>query len=123
MTTNTTKEPHPDGRSSTVIEHPTASMTPPAAAALHATSQPDLESRIMKRRAELIDRLGWLRRDVRPEAIESRAKLKAKLSELAHIVKWGVADGWASLGAPLTNRLEQWLAESARQLIAKNEQP
>jgi hypothetical protein len=83
---------------------------------------PDLESRIRERRGELIDKLGGLRGDVRPEAIESRAKLKAKLSDLAHIVRWGVVDGWAGLSAPLTDRLEQWLAESARQLANRDEQ-
>lgn len=122
MTTNTTQG-RADARSGAVIEHPIASQTPPEVAVLHAAAEADLESRIKERRAELIDKIGGLRRDMRPEATESRDKLKAKLSELAHIIKWGVADGWASLGAPLTNKLEQWLAESARQLITKNEQP
>jgi hypothetical protein len=123
MTTNTTKDPRPDARSNTGIERPSASKPPPQLQPPQATSEPDLESRIKKRRAELIAKLGKLGGDVRPEATESRDKLRAKLSELAHIVKWGVADGWASLGDPLTNKLEQWLAESARQLIARNEQP
>lgn len=122
MTTNTTQE-RADARSSMVIEQPLASEAPPAVAVPHAAFEPDLESRIRVRRAELIDKLGGLRGDVRPEAIEFRSKLKARLSDLAHIVKWGVVDGWASIGAPVTNKLEQWLAESARQLITKNEQP
>lgn len=122
MTTNTTQG-RADARSGAVIEHPIASQTPPEVAVPPAAAEADLESRIKERRAELIDKIGGLRGDRRPEAIESRDKLKAKLSELAHILKWGVADGWASLGAPLTNKLERWLAESARQLITKNEQP
>src|ERR1041384_4340209 len=120
MTTNTTQG-RADARSGAVIERPIASQTPAGVAVPHAEA--DLESRIKERRAELIDKLGGLRGDRRREAAESRDKLKAKLSELAHIIKWGVADGWASLGAPLTNKLEQWLVDSARQLIAKNEQP
>lgn len=123
MTTNTTEDPRPDAGSTLPIERPVASETPPPGAAPHATSEPGLESRIQARRAELIEKLGGLRGDVRPEATESRGKLKAKLSELAHIVKYGVVDGWASLDGPLANKLEQWLAESARQLAARNEQP
>jgi hypothetical protein len=88
---------------------------------LAAVAEPDLESRIKERRAALIARLGGLRGDVRPEAIESRGKLKAKLSDLAHLVKWGVVDGWASLSAPITNTLEQWLAETAHELVTRNE--
>ena len=122
MTINTTKD---GGHASPdpVIEHPALSQAPPAAAALDAASEPDLQSRIQVRRAQLIDKLSTLRGDVRPESVESRDKLKAKLSELAHIVKWGVVGGWASLGAPLTNKLEQWLTESARQLQPQHEQP
>jgi len=35
-----------------------------------------------------LDVIGGLRGDVRPGSIESRDKLKAELSELAHIIKW-----------------------------------
>jgi len=121
MTTNTTQG-RADATSGAVIEHPIASQTPPEVAVPHAAAEADLESRIKERHAELIGKIGGLRRDMRPEASESRDKLKARLFELAHIIKWGVVDGWATLGAPLTNRLEQWLAESAHQLITKNEQ-
>jgi len=121
--TTTTANDRADAGSSTLIEHPIASETPTEVAVPHAASEPDLESRIKERRAELIDKLGGLRGDVRPGASESRDKLKAKLSDLAHIVRWGVVDGWATLSAPLTNKLEEWLAESARQLVNKNEQP
>lgn len=120
----TTHDLRPDVRSSAAIE-PLAASSPPAhVAAPINPPRTDLESRIRERRGQLIDRLGQLRGDVRPEATESRERLKAKLSELKHIVSWGVVDdGWASLGSPLTNKLEQWLAESARQLATRNEQP
>jgi hypothetical protein len=81
----------------------------------------DLESRIKDQRAALIEKIGGLRGDVRPEALESRSNLKARLSDLAHILKWGVADDWRSVSAPVMNKLEQWLAESARQLVARTE--
>lgn len=122
MTTNTATD-SADARSSTLSEQPIAGDTLPAVEVMHAASEPDLESRVRERRAALIAKLGGLRGDLRPEAIESRQKLKAKLSDLAHIVKWGVVDDWASLSAPLTNTLEQWLAESARQLVTRSEQP
>ena len=104
MTTNT--HGRADAGSGEVIEH----------------AETDLESRIKARRGELIDKLGGLRGDKRPEAAESRNRLKAKLSELAHIMKWGVADGWASVGTPLTDKLEEWLAEAAHQLTARYDQ-
>jgi hypothetical protein len=69
----------------------------------------DLESRIDKRRNELIARLAELRADTRIEAVEARDKLKAKLSELGHIIKMGVVDGWANLGDIVKQRLDHWL--------------
>jgi hypothetical protein len=44
-------------------------------------------------------------------------------SELAHLVKWDVVGGWANVRGPVTRKLEQWLAGSARDTAAKNEQP
>lgn len=122
MTTNTTPG-RTDAGSGAVTEYPSASQPPADIALAHVAAKTDLQSRISDRRAELIDKIGGLRKDRRPEAAESRHKLKAQLSELAHLIDWGVPDGWASLSAPLTNKLEQWLAESARQFSSKNEQP
>ncbi|HEY6177423.1 MAG TPA: hypothetical protein VIX73_23360 [Kofleriaceae bacterium] len=78
--------------------------------------QPDLQSRINARRAELIKVLVGLKVDTRIEAAEARDKLKARLSELAHVVKWGVADDWKSVSEPVIKKLQQWLAESAYQV-------
>ena len=86
-------------------------MTEPMAS--KTVSEFDLESRIKVRRAELIGRLGELKTNARLEAVEAAGKLKARLSELAHIVKEGVVDGWASLGDTVKHKLEHWLAESA----------
>jgi hypothetical protein len=119
MTTNTPKDYQPDANSGAPLEPPSASKTQPGLGVSHETSEPDLESRIKVRRAELIWKLGGLRADRRLEVTETRDKLKARLSELAHIVKWGIGDGWASLGGPVTHKLEQWLAESARQLATE----
>jgi hypothetical protein len=88
-----------------------------------AGAEPALESRVLQRRAELIYKLGELKPDMRLEAIEARVKVKAALAELAHVLKWGIVDGWASLGDPVALKLEQWLVESARQLASRREQP
>ena len=75
-----------------------------------------VQSRIKARRAELVAQLRELRADRRLEAGEAGDKLKARLSELSHLLKWGVVDGWASLGDKVKDRLEHWLAESKHQL-------
>ncbi len=82
----------------------------------------DLESCIQRCRAELIRALGELRRDARPWASEVRGKLKAALAELTHLLDWGVADGWASVSGPVTQKLEQWLTTSTRELAARRAQ-
>jgi len=115
MTTHNTRDHRPDAKSDVAIEPPTASTTQPGLGVPHATSEPDLESRIKVRRAELIAKLGELKADKRLAATEARDKLKARLSELAHIGKWGIADGWASLADAVKHRLEHWLAETERQ--------
>ena len=71
---------------------------------------PDLESRIKTRRNDIIARLVALKADTRIETLELRDKLKAKLSELGHIIKEGVVDGWASLGDTAKQKLDHWLA-------------
>lgn len=119
MTSNkseTAKAPRPDARSDTAIEPPTAGKTQPGPGAPHATSEPDLESRIRVRRAELIAKLRELRADTRIEATEAGDKLKAKLSEIGRLLKEGVVEGWTSLGDTVKQKLERWLAESAGQL-------
>jgi hypothetical protein len=115
MTINTTKDPRPDARSDLAIEPPVTSEIQHGLGAPHASSEPDLESRIKVRRAELVAQLRELRADRRLEASEAGDKLKARLSELSHLLKWGIVDGWASLGDKVKHRLEHWLAESRRQ--------
>ena len=38
------------------------------------------------------------------------------LSELAHIIRVGVVDGWTDLGDIVKHKLEHWLADSERAL-------
>ena len=119
MTINTAEDPRPDAKSDLAIEPPITSKIQPGLGVSPASSEPDLASRIKARRAELVAQLRELRMDRRLEAGEAGDKLKARLSELAHLLKWGVVDGWASLGDEVKHRLEHWLAESERQLPAQ----
>ena len=115
MTINTTKDPRPGAKPDLAIEPPVTSEIQQGFGVPHASSEPDLESRIKMRRTELVAQLRELRTDRRLEAGEVGDKLKAKLSELSHLLKWGVVDDWASLGDKVKDRLEHWLAESKRQ--------
>jgi hypothetical protein len=80
------------------------------------SAEPNLEARIVARRTELIARLVELKPDKSIATVQLRDQLKAKLSELAHIVKEGVVDGWAAVGEPAVRKLDRWLVESAAQL-------
>jgi len=76
--------------------------------------QTELETRVTNRRAELIAKLVQLKPDLTIEAAEARAHLKTKLSQLGRILKEGVINGWTTLGAATTSKLDQWLVESHR---------
>jgi hypothetical protein len=115
MTINTTKDPRPETKSVVASELPITSKTQPGLGVPHASSEPGLESRIKVRRAELAAKLGELKKDLRLEATETRDRLKAKLSELSHLLKWGVVDGWTTVGGTVKQRLEQWLGDTERQ--------
>ena len=114
MTTSTTKDNSPETKAVAAIDAPSALQPQPELVVPRASSGPDLESRIKQRRADLIGKLGEVRAGVGLEVVEARDKLKARLSELAHILKEGVVDGWASLGDAVTHKLERWLSESER---------
>ena len=81
-----------------------------------AAPDTNLESRTNARRAELIFKLTELRASIHLDAVEAGDRIKARLSELSHIVKEGVVDGWANLGDTVKRKLEGWLAESSKQL-------
>lgn len=119
-TINTTNDNRPDTKSDAAVERPITSKTQTGIGVPHVTSEPDLESRIKVRRAELIAKLREIRADTRLEAAEAGDKLKAKLSEVGHIIKEGVVDGWTSLGDNVKHKLEHWLAESVRPLPTQN---
>lgn len=126
MTTSTTKDdpPAPDAKpDASAIEPPIVRETQPELAVVAPAPEVDLESRIQQRRGELIATLGLLRADPRLATTEVRDQLKARLSELAHIIRVGVVDGWTNLGDTVKYKLERWLAEaecSMKDLPAKN---
>jgi hypothetical protein len=70
----------------------------------------DLETRVANRKQELISEIVELKKGSRVDAVETIDKLKARLSELAHIVNEGVVDGWANIGARTRRRLDDWTA-------------
>jgi hypothetical protein len=109
MTTQTTSDPQLDAETVPATEPSITDKIQPPIAARPAGSELDLEARIRVRRAELKAKLVELKGDRRMEAGESRDTLRAKLSELAHVLKWGVVDDWASLGDNMKRRLEHWL--------------
>jgi hypothetical protein len=86
-TTNTIKDPRPDARADPASELPIASKTAPGVGAAHATSVPDLQSRINVRHVALVARLRELRADMDVDVVAAGDNLKAKLSELSHIIK------------------------------------
>lgn len=119
MTTSTTKDPPPAPDANVdaaAIESPIARTPQPELTVLTVASEADLESRIQQRRAELIATLSQLRADPRLATTEIRDRMKARLSELAHIIRVGVVDGWTNLGDTVKHKLEHWLAESERAL-------
>lgn len=81
---------------------------------MSTNAPPDLEARVDARRIELIVKLAELKSDTRLEEVALRARLKAKLSELAHIIeedviREGVIDGWENLSEPTKSKLDRWL--------------
>jgi hypothetical protein len=123
MTINTidaSADPRPDAKLEAATERESLTKTWPGIGVPPPTPEVDLESRIEGRRQQLVAKLAELKEDTRLEAIEASDKLKAKLSELAHIIKEGVVDGWTTLGDAVTHKLDHWLIESADQAPAQN---
>jgi 3-oxoacyl-ACP reductase-like protein len=117
MTTEPTQTPSPATPSPTVVATPAvvaapaAEPTTPAAIAAPAAPAPemDLETRIAKRKDELVAKLTELQANAEITAVEARDKIKARLSQLAHVVKEGVVDGWANINDATRSKLDRWL--------------
>jgi predicted transcriptional regulator len=76
------------------------------------TSPSDLETRVANRKRELVSEIVEHKQNSsRALAAGAIDRLKAQLSELAHIVKEGVADGWANVGPGARLKLDAWMAK------------
>jgi hypothetical protein len=72
----------------------------------------DLETRVTNRKLELISEvIEHKKNSSRFGAAGAIDRLKARLSELDHIVKEGVANGWAHVGPRAKLKLDEWLAK------------
>jgi len=75
------------------------------------TGPPDLETRVADRKRELISEIiEHKKNSSRGGAAKAIDRAKARLSELARIVKEGVVDGWANVGPSAELRLDEWMA-------------
>jgi predicted transcriptional regulator len=85
-------------------------MTQPKSATPSRPSDEDLETRVANRKRELITEIIELKRSSRLDAAEVIERLKARLSDLAYLVKEGVVDGWANVGERSRVKLDAWIA-------------
>lgn len=70
-----------------------------------------LEAQVAARKEELIaEIIEHKKNSSRFGAAEEIDRLKGRLSELALIVKEGLADGWANVGPRARTRLGEWMA-------------
>jgi hypothetical protein len=87
-------------------------MTIVASANSSTPSEPlDLETRVANRKQELISEI--VEHKMSPSRLgsaEAIRKIKDRLSDLAHIVKEGVVDGWANVGPSAQRKLDEWIA-------------
>ena len=71
----------------------------------------DLETRVTNRKLELISEIiEHKKNSSRFRATNEIDRIKARLSELTHIVKEGVADGWSNVGPQAKLTLDAWMA-------------
>jgi hypothetical protein len=76
-----------------------------------ARPQPDLATRVASRKQELIaEILEHKKNSSRIGAAAVIDQNKARLSELANIVKNGAVDDWAKVGPAARRMLDEWVA-------------
>jgi hypothetical protein len=109
------KDHRPGTRSDIALAPSVATKTQPGLGVSPAL-EVALEQRISARRAELIAKLIDHRGSMHLDEVDAGDKIKAKLSELAHLMREGVVDGWADIGDGAKLKLERWLVESAHHL-------
>jgi len=71
-----------------------------------------LEARVTARTAELVaEIIEHKKNSSRAGAVEAIGRLKARLVDLAHIVKEGPVNDWANVGPKAKLRLDEWIAK------------
>jgi prephenate dehydrogenase len=85
-------------------------MTRPKSILPSQSNEEDLETRVATRKQELITEIIEFKKSSRVDAAESIERLKARLSDLAHLMKEGVVDGWANVGERSRVKLDAWIA-------------
>jgi hypothetical protein len=88
-------------------------MTTPRSSAKPVTPSklPDLRTRVETRKRELIGEIVEHKKTIsRAGSVEAIDRLKARLLDLSHIMKVGVADGWANVGDGAKVQLNEWIA-------------
>jgi len=76
-----------------------------------APTPSDLQTRVENRKRELIAEIVEHKTNSsRAGAAEAIDRAKARLTELARIVKEGVVDGWANVGQSAKLKLDEWMA-------------
>jgi hypothetical protein len=77
-----------------------------------ASRQPDLEARVASRKQELISEiLEHKKNSSRLGAADAIDKIKGRLTELAHILKEGVTEGWANVQPNARLKLDEWISK------------
>lgn len=70
-----------------------------------------LELDVRAHRATIIARLSTIRHDTQRDATHEREKLKAKLVEVAYLIRENVVDGWANLNATAKFQFGYWMGK------------
>ena len=74
-----------------------------------AAGKSDLESRIADRKRELIEELIEHKKRSGLPAVEAVDAIKRRLTQLEHLVKQSVVDGWSNVSEAARARLELWI--------------
>jgi hypothetical protein len=75
------------------------------------SAEPDLEARVESRKRDLISEIVEHKKNCsRAGAAEAIERAKARLTELAHILKEGAVDGWANVRPSARLELDEWMA-------------
>lgn len=91
-------------------DRPGEFMSRPKSISPSRSNQEDLETRVANRKRELITEIIEFKKSSRVDAAESIERLKARLSDLAFLMKEGVVDGWANVGERSRVKLDAWIA-------------